>query len=74
MYVVYIYHAHMSCGEVGSDVHTIIKELAIKRAKHSSVLYSDELRNLAEGTEIVRLTQRFSFVLQQVRMKLRERR
>ena len=52
-------------GEVGPDVHALIKELAIRRAKNSSEVHSEESRRLAEGTEIARLRRRFSFVLQQ---------
>ena len=52
-------------GDVGSDVHALIKELAIRRVQHRSETYSSESRHLAEGTEIARLRRRFSFVLQQ---------
>ena len=54
-----------TCGDVGSDVHALIKELAIRRVQHGSETYSNESRHLAEGTEVVRLRRRFSFVLQQ---------
>ena len=53
------------CGEVGSDVHALIKELAIRRVQHKSETYSNESQHLAEGTEVARLRRRFSFVLQQ---------
>ena len=53
------------CGEVGSDVHALIKELAIRRVQHRSETYSNESQHLAEGTEVARLRRRFSFVLQQ---------
>ena len=54
-----------TCGEVGSDVHALIKELAIRRVTHRSETHSNESQHLAEGTEAVRLRRRFSFVLQQ---------
>ena len=53
------------CGDVGSDVHALIKELAIRRVQHRSETYSNESQHLAEGTEVDRLRRRFSFVLQQ---------
>ena len=52
-------------GCVGSDVHTLIKELAIRRVQHRSETYSNDSQHLAEGTEVARLRRRFSFVLQQ---------
>ena len=58
--------AMSTCGDVGSDVHALIKELAIRRVQHRSETYSNESQNLAEGTEVARLRWRFSFVLQQV--------
>ena len=51
-------------GDVGSDVHALIKELAIRRVKHRSET-SNESQHLAERTEVARLRRRFSFVLQQ---------
>ena len=57
--------AMSTCGEVGSDVHALIKELAIRRVKHRSETHSNESQRLAEGTEVARLRRRFSFVLQQ---------
>ena len=39
--------------------------LAIRRVQHRSETYSNESQHLAEGTEVVRLRRRFSFVLQQ---------
>ena len=54
-----------TCSEVGSDVHALIKELAIRRAKHRSETHSNESQHLAEGTEVARLWRRFSFVSQQ---------
>ena len=57
--------AMLTCGDVGSDVHALIKELAIRRVQHRSETYSNESQHLAEGTEVARLRRRFSFVLQQ---------
>ena len=57
--------AMSTCGDVGSDVHALIKELAIRRVQHWSETYSNESQHLAEGIEGVRLRRRFSFVLQQ---------
>ena len=57
--------AMSTCGEVGSDVHALIKELAIRRVEHRSKTHSNESQHLAEGTEVARLRRRFSFVLQQ---------
>ena len=57
--------AMSTCGDVGSDVHTLIKELAIRRVQHRSETYSNESQHLAEGTEVARLRRRFFFVLQQ---------
>ena len=54
-----------TCGEVGSDVHALIKELAIRRVQNRSETHSNESQHLAEGTEVARLRRRFSFVLQQ---------
>ena len=58
-------HTHTPCGDVGSDVHALIKELAIRRVQHRSETYSNDSQHLAEGTEVARLRRRFSFVLQQ---------
>ena len=55
----------LTCGEVGSDVHALVKELAIRQVEHGSETHSNESQHLAEGTEVARLRQRFSFVLQQ---------
>ena len=52
------------CGDVGSDVHALIKELAIRRVQHRSET-SNESQHLVEGTEVARLRRRFFFVLQQ---------
>ena len=57
--------AMLTCGEVGSDVHTFIKELAIRQLEHGSEIYSNESHDLAEGTEVARLRRQFSNVLQQ---------
>ena len=57
--------AMSTCGDVGSDVHALIKELAIRRVQHRSVTCSNGSQHLAEGTEVARLRRRFSFVLQQ---------
>ena len=57
--------AMSTCGDVGSDVHALIKELAIRRVQHRSETYSNESQHLAEGTEVARLRRRFCFVLQQ---------
>ena len=57
--------AMSTCGEVGSDVHALSKELAIRRVEHRSEIHSNESQNLAEETEIAHLRRRFSFVLQQ---------
>ena len=54
-----------TCGEVGSDVHSLIKEPTIRRVEHRSVTHSNESQHLAEGTEVACLRRRFSFVLQQ---------
>ena len=57
--------AMSTCDDVGSDVHALIKELAIRRVQHRSETYSNEYQHLAEGTEVERRRRRFSFVLQQ---------
>ena len=57
--------ALLTCGDVGSDVHALIKELAIRRVQHRSETYSNDSQHLAEGTEVARLRRRFSFVFQQ---------
>ena len=54
-----------TCGEAGSDVHALIKELAIRRVEHRSKTHSNGSQHLAEGTEGARFRRRFSFVLQQ---------
>ena len=55
-------HTHT---HVGSDVHALIKELAIRRVQHRSETYSNDSQHLAKGAEVARLRGRFSFVLQQ---------
>ena len=57
--------AMSTCGDVGSDVHALIKELATSWVQHRSETYSNESQHLAEGKEVARLRRRFSFVLQQ---------
>ena len=57
--------AMSTCGDVGSDVHALIKELAIRRVEHRSETYSNDSQHLAEGAEVARLRRRFPFVLQQ---------
>ena len=42
-------------GEVGLDVHALIKELTIRQVEHKSEIYSNESRHLMEGAEVVRL-------------------
>ena len=44
-----------TCGEVGSDVHVLIKELSIRRVKHRPETHSNESQHLAEGAELARL-------------------
>ena len=51
-------------GDVGSDVHALIKELAIRRVQHRSET-SNESQHLAEETKVAGLRRRFSFVSQQ---------
>ena len=58
--------AMSTCGEVGSDVHALIKELVIRRVEHWSERHTPmSPQHLAEGTEVARLRWQFSFVLQQ---------
>ena len=54
--------AMFTCREAGSDVHALIKELAIRQVEHRPDIHSDESRHLAEGTEVVRFRRRSSFV------------
>ena len=57
--------AMSTCGEVGSDVHALIKELVIRQVEHRSETHSNESQHLAEGKEVARLRRRFSFVVHQ---------
>ena len=57
--------AMSTCGEVGSDMHALIKELAIGRIEHRSETRSNEPQHLEEGAEVARLWRRLSFVSQQ---------
>ena len=57
--------AMSTCGNVSSDVHALIKELAIRRIQHRLETYSNESQHLAEATEVASLRRRFSFVLHQ---------
>ena len=61
----FLSQAMSTCGEVGSDAHALIKELAIRRGGHRSEKRSNEPQHLAQETEVARLRRRFSFVLQQ---------
>ena len=61
----FLSHAMSTCGEVGSDVHALIKELAIRWGGHRLEKRSNEPQHLAQETEVARLRRRFSFVLQQ---------
>ena len=54
-----------TCGEVGSDVHALMKKLAIRWVEARSATHSNESQHRAEGTEVARLRWRFSLVLQQ---------
>ena len=42
-------------GKAGSDVHALIKELAIRRIEHRSEIPSKKSQHLMEGTEVARL-------------------
>ena len=50
-----------TCGEVGSDEHALIEELAIKRVDRRSEIHSNESQHLVEGTKVARLRRRFFF-------------
>ena len=56
-----------TCGEVGSNVHALIKQLTIRRVEHRSETHSNEFQHLAEGTGVTNLRRRFSFFLQHAR-------
>ena len=47
--------AMSTCGEVGSDVHALTRELAIRRVEHTSEIHSTESQHLAKGTEVGRI-------------------
>ena len=51
-------------GEAGSDVHTLIKKLAIRRIEHRPEIHSNDSQHLVEGREEARLWRWFAFVLQ----------
>ena len=51
-------------GEIGSDVHGLIKELAIRRVEHRSETYSNKSQHPAKGTKVARLRRRIFFGLQ----------
>ena len=65
--------AMSTCGEVGSDVHALIKELAIRRVEHRSETRSNEPQHLEEGAEVARLRRRLSFVSQKALSFSRQR-
>ena len=46
--------AMSTCGEIGSDVHALIKEFVIRWIEHMSEKYSNESQHLVEGTEVAR--------------------
>ena len=50
--------AMSTCDEVGSDVHVLIKELAIRRVEYRSETHSNKSQHLAEGKEVARLRRR----------------
>ena len=54
-----------TCGEIGSDVHALIKEIDIRRVEHGSKMHFDESQHLTEGTKVARLRRHSSFGLQQ---------
>ena len=54
-----------TCGDVGSDVHALFKEPAIRRVEHRLETQSNGSQHLAEETKVARLRRRSSFVLQQ---------
>ena len=53
--------AMLTCCETGSDVHTLIKEIAIRRVEHRSEIHSNESQHLVEGPDVACLRRRFSF-------------
>ena len=54
-----------TCSEIGSGMHALIKELAIRRVEHRSEIHSNESQHLVEGTQVARLRRRLSFVVLQ---------
>ena len=56
------------CGEAGSDVHTLIKKLAIRLVDHRLDTHSNESQHLGGGTEVARPRRRLFFVLQPARL------
>ena len=52
----------LTCGEAGSDLHTLVKELTITRVEHRSEVHSNDSRNLVEGTGVARLRWQLYFV------------
>ena len=57
--------AMSTCGEIRSDMHALVEELAIRRVECRSETHSNESQYLEGGTEVARLRRRLSFVLQQ---------
>ena len=55
----------LTCGEVGPDVHVLIKELAIGRVEHRSGTRFNESQHPEEGADVARLWRRLSFGSQQ---------
>ena len=53
----------LTCGEGGSQVHPLVKELVIERGEHTSEI-NKESQYLAGVTEIALLLRRLPFVLQ----------
>ena len=52
------------CGETGSDVLALTKELVIRQIEHRSGIHSNKSQHLAEGTEVASLRRVFFFILQ----------
>ena len=50
-----------ACGEVGSDVHALIKKFAIRRVAHRSEIHLNESLHLEKETEVASLRRRFFF-------------
>lgn len=49
-------------GELGPEVHALIKELALRPVNESSEIISERSWRFTEGTELARLRERFSSV------------